>query len=59
MPDHLHLALSGDIEQSPEEIAMAYLNNTAYGFGQKLIWRPGYYVGTIGEYDMGAVRHNR
>lgn len=57
MPDHLHLALGGNIEQSPEEIALAYLNNTAYAFGQNWIWHPGYYVGTFGEYDMGAVRH--
>lgn len=56
MPDHVHLALRGDIEQSPEEIAFAFMNNIAFTFGQKAVFRPSYYVGTFGEYDMGAVR---
>jgi REP element-mobilizing transposase RayT len=56
MPDHLHLALRGNIEQSPEEIALAIMNNLAYAFGQRPIWQPSYYVGTFGDYDMDAVR---
>jgi REP element-mobilizing transposase RayT len=56
MPDHMHLALRGKIEHSPEEIALGFLNNLAYAFGQKPIWQPSYYVGTFGEYDMDAVR---
>jgi REP element-mobilizing transposase RayT len=56
MPDHLHLALRGNIEHSPEVVALAYLNNLAYALGQKPVWEPCYYVGTFGEYDMGAVR---
>src|SRR6056297_1697604 len=56
MPDHIHLALRGNIEQSPEEIALTFMNNIAFAFGQKAVFRPGYYVGTFGEYDMGAVR---
>lgn len=59
MPDHVHVALGGDIERSPEEIALSYMNNLAYGFGQRPIWRPSYYVGSFGEYDMGAVRDIR
>ncbi|MCC6509010.1 MAG: transposase, partial [Pirellulaceae bacterium] len=56
MPDHLHLGLRGDIAHSPEEIALGFMNNIAYAFGQKAVFRPSYYVGTFGEYDMGAVR---
>ena len=56
MPDHIHLALRGDIQQSPEEIALAFMNNIAFAFGQAAVFRPSYYVGTFGEYDMGAVR---
>lgn len=56
MPDHLHLALRGNIEQSPEEIALALMNNLAYAFGQNRIWQSSYYAGTFGEYDMDAVR---
>ena len=58
MPDHLHLALRGNIEQSPEEIALAMMNNLAYGFGQNPIWQSSYYAGTFGDYDMDAVRRN-
>lgn len=56
MPDHVHLALRGNISHSPEEIALAMMNNLAYAFGQNAIWQPSYYVGTFSEYDMGAVR---
>ncbi len=56
MPDHLHLALRGNIQESPEEIALAMMNNLAFAFGQNPIWQPGYYTGTFGDYDMGAVR---
>jgi len=57
MPDHLHVALQGDIEQSPQEIALAFQNNTAYALGQKPIWNENFYAGTFSEYDMQAVRH--
>ncbi len=56
MPDHLHASLRGTIAHTPEDIALAFLNNLAYAAGQKAIWEPCYYVGTFGEYDMGAVR---
>jgi REP element-mobilizing transposase RayT len=56
MPDHLHVALGGDIEQSPENIALSYLNNLAYLLGQNRVWEDGYYVGTFSEYGLGAVR---
>jgi len=56
MPDHLHAALGGDIDQSPEEITLAFLNNLAYLLGRNRFWRDGYYVGTFSEYDMCIVR---
>lgn len=56
MPDHLHLALRGDITRSPHEIALAFQNNLAYRLGQIRVWENSYYVGTFGSYDMGAVR---
>jgi len=57
MPDHLHVALRGNLDQSPDEIALALLNNLAYALGQRPHLEPGYYVGTFSEYDMNAVRH--
>ena len=56
LPDHLHLALRGAVEQSPEEIALGFLNNLAYVLGQRPWWQAGYYAGTFGEYSMAAVR---
>lgn len=56
MPDHVHLAMRGNVEESPEEIALGFMNNIAFVFGQRPVLRPSYYVGTFGEYDMGAVR---
>jgi REP element-mobilizing transposase RayT len=57
LPDHLHASLRGNIEQSPEDIALSFLNNLAFVMGQQALWQFGYYVGTFSEYDMGAVRH--
>ena len=37
MPDHLHAA-SGNIEESPQEIALAFQNNLAYALGQVRHW---------------------
>jgi REP element-mobilizing transposase RayT len=56
MPDHLHMALRGHIEDAPETIALSFMNNLAYALGQKPLWQFGYYAGTFGEYDMNAVR---
>jgi len=55
LPDHLHLTMGCPTGQSPEEIALGYLNNCAYACGMKPAFRFSYYVGTIGEYDRGAV----
>jgi len=56
MPEHLHIALRGNVEHSPQEIALAFQNGLAYAMGGFRIWENDYYVGTFGEYTMGAVR---
>lgn len=56
MPDHLHIALRGPIDDSPAEIAGSLQNNLAYAVGQNRIWEDSYYVGTFGEYNMEAIR---
>jgi len=56
LPDHLHLAMGIGIDESPQDVALAYLNNLAFAHGMKPIYECGYYVSTFGEYDMGAVR---
>ena len=57
LPDHLHLALRCDLAESPEQVALAYLNNLAFVEGMKPVFRFGYYVGTFGEYDLGVIPH--
>jgi REP element-mobilizing transposase RayT len=59
MPDHLHVALRGNVADSPQQIVLAFQNNLAYALGQVFVWQPTYYVGTFSEYDMGAVRQRR
>jgi REP element-mobilizing transposase RayT len=58
MPDHVHISLRGNIQQSPQEIALAFQNNLAYALGQMRIWVDTFYAGTFGEYDMWAIRRN-
>ena len=55
-PDHVHMALRGNVEQSPQEIALAFQNNLAFALGQNAVWSHNYYVGTFGEYNMNAIR---
>jgi REP element-mobilizing transposase RayT len=59
MPDHLHAALRGNIEQSPQEIALSFQNNLAYVMGQLRLWTATFYVGSFGEYDMWAIRRKQ
>ncbi len=56
-PEHVHVALRGNIEHSPEAIALAFQNNLAYALGQVRVWQYTYYVATFREYDMNAVRN--
>ena len=56
IPGHVHMAMVGHFEQTPEETALAYQNNLAYALGQKRIWQESYYIGTVGEYAMDAIR---
>jgi REP element-mobilizing transposase RayT len=55
LPDHLHLSLRGDVAQTPEGIALSFLNNLAHVLDRRPWWQTGYYAGTFGEYTMAAV----
>jgi REP element-mobilizing transposase RayT len=55
LADHLHVAMGCDYATSPQDVALLYLNSLAYSHGMKDIYQYSYYVGTFGEYDMGAV----
>jgi REP element-mobilizing transposase RayT len=55
LPDHLHLALGFWPDESPQEIPLSYMNNIAYVYGMQPVLKSSYFVGTIGEYDLGAL----
>jgi REP element-mobilizing transposase RayT len=56
LSDHIHITLGCGIDESPQEVALSYLNNLAYVLGMKPVYQYGGYLGTFGEYDLGAVR---
>jgi REP element-mobilizing transposase RayT len=57
LTDHVHLMLGCQLNESPAEIALAYMNNLAYVEGMEPVYQFGYYVGTFGEYDLQAIRN--
>jgi REP element-mobilizing transposase RayT len=56
LADHLHVTLGCALTESPQNVALGYMNNLAYGEGMKALYEFSYYVGTFGEYDLDAVR---
>jgi len=56
LSDHIHMTLGCSLTESPLEVALGYLNNLAYVQGMKRVYQYGFYVGTFGEYDLGAIR---
>ena len=56
MPDHLHVAVKADPMKSPESVAYELQETTARAAGTLGFWKDTVYVGTFGEYGMGAVR---
>ena len=54
VPDHIHLALGCNVQESPAQVALSYMNNLAYACGMKGAFAFGFYVGTFGEYDLGV-----
>ena len=54
--DHVHIAVGTGIDESPQDVALAYMNNIAFLHGMRPVLQPGYYVGTFGEYHLGAIR---
>ena len=56
MPDHLHLALRANPEESPNDVAFAYQNNLAYMANLGRLWQDSFFVGTFSEYTTQAIR---
>jgi REP element-mobilizing transposase RayT len=56
LPDHVHLALGCNLHESPEVVALSYMNNLCFTLGMKAVFQYSDWVGTFGEYDLGAVK---
>ncbi|MFN9717673.1 MAG: hypothetical protein ACK58L_03205 [Planctomycetota bacterium] len=56
LTDHLHLVVGIPATRDPASVTLSFMNNIAWEFGmQPVLWRS-CYVGTIGEYDLGAIK---
>ena len=55
--DHIHLGLGCEIDEVPQVVALAVLNNLAFAFGMRPLFRFSYYAGTFGPFNRGAIRH--
>ena len=55
LPDHLHLLLGCRLDESPQDVALAYLNNLAFAHEMKPVFQFGFFAGTTSEYDLGAI----
>ena len=58
LADHLHLVLGCQLTESPLQVALGYLNNLAYAQGMRAVYQKGFYAGTVGEYDLAAIRRS-
>lgn len=59
VPDHIHLTLSFTMDWSPLEVALSCMNNISFAHGMTPVLMPSCYVGTIGEYDLGAIQKGK
>lgn len=55
LPDHLHMTLGTHPSESPQLVALSYLNNLAYAHDMQPEFMHSGYIATVGEYDLGAV----
>lgn len=56
LSDHVHIAVGCGIEDSPQDVALSYMNNLAYAHGMDRIYQYGYYAATFGQYDLCVVK---
>jgi REP element-mobilizing transposase RayT len=57
LPDHLHVLAGCPINESPQQVALGFLNNLAFAHGMRPAFEFGAFVGTVGEYNTRAVRN--
>lgn len=56
LSDHVHLMFGFGVNEAPESVALSYMNNVAYVYGLQPVLKPSCFIGTFGEYDLGAIK---
>ena len=54
MPDHVHIALRGNVALSPREIGTRLFTRTRRTAGFR-VWRESFYAGSVGEYSLSVI----
>lgn len=54
--NHVHILMGCAVDESPQTVALALMNNIAYAFGMKPMFEFSFYAGTFGPYDRAAIR---
>ena len=55
LPDHIHVAIGCGFQDSPQDVALCFLNNLAFVHEMKSVFQFGGFIGTFGEYDNRVV----
>jgi REP element-mobilizing transposase RayT len=56
LSDHIHLMIGTGVHESPISIALSYMNNVAFVYQMQPVLQHSCFIGTFGEYDLGAIR---
>jgi REP element-mobilizing transposase RayT len=56
LADHVHFTMQLHYDASPSDVMLAIMNETCESQNGLRMWMDGFYVGTVGTYDMAAVR---
>lgn len=59
LPDHVHMTVGIHPDESPEEVALSYMNNIAFCLGMEPVLMHGCFIGGIGNYDLHVIDHHR
>ena len=55
LSNHFHVLVGPRIDDSPSDVAMAFMNGMADSQGMRPLFRFSFFAGTFGEYDRGAI----
>ena len=55
LSNHFHILIGAGIDDSPERVSLALMNNIAFSQALKPVLRYSYYAGTFGNFDRGVI----